>query len=286
MKWELNTVKSELGKIKKTSRNIETKLPGQTKQIDVKLKDLEESQNATAQKVSDLFIEVQDLSREVQGLTGRFEESRYFSEKSAAEYLESREMMAAKIKDLELAVKELEKNLQNESLQKKAAEEEEKKRREAELAAKAAEAEKLRKAQSRQSKPLHRNAKDAYMAAYQTYKEGGTAEARDQFLAVLEKYPENEYSDNARFWIAESYYKEGSYEDAILAYHELQKKNPGSDKVPGAMLKQGLAFFALKDRKNGTLFLEKLIEKYPESEQARLASKKLRKTVTPKKTVK
>ena len=124
------------------------------------------------------------------------------------------------------------------------------------------------------------------MAAYQTYKEGKTEESRNQFMAVLEQYPENEYSDNARFWIAESYYKEGSYEDAILAYHELQKKNPGSDKVPGAMLKQGLAFFALKDKKNGTLFLEKLIDKYPDSEQARLAKKKLRKTVTPKKTIK
>jgi len=97
------------------------------------------------------------------------------------------------------------------------------------------------------------------------------------------KYPENEYSDNARFWVAESYYAEGGYEDAILAYEELFKKNPESDKVPGAMLKQGLAFYALKDNNTGKIVLEKLIEKYPDSEQAKLARKKINKPVPPRK---
>ncbi len=84
-------------------------------------------------------------------------------------------------------------------------------------------------------------------------------------------YSKNEYSDNARFWIAESYYKDGNYEDAILAYEELFKKNPGSDKESGAMLKQGLAFYALKDRKTGKIILEKLMDKYPDGvHQARV----------------
>ena len=85
---------------------------------------------------------------------------------------------------------------------------------------------------------------------------------------MLNNYPDSEYSDNARFWIAESYY-EGNYEDAILAYEELFKKNPQSDKIAGAMLKQGSAFYELNDKKTGNIVLEKLIEKFPDSEQAK-----------------
>jgi tol-pal system protein YbgF len=140
--------------------------------------------------------------------------------------------------------------------------------------------------------------KDIYLDAYQALKEGRTGEARGKFKSLLNDYSENEYSDNARFWIGESYYKDGSYEDAILAYEELFKKNADSDKVPGAMLKQGLAFYALKEKKTGQLILEKLIEKFPDSEQqlilekliekfpdseqARLAKKKMKKLVVTK----
>ncbi len=47
------------------------------------------------------------------------------------------------------------------------------------------------------------------------------------------------------------------------------------------MLKQGLAFYSLKDQKTGKIILGKLIEKYPDSEQAKLAKKKMKKTVVP-----
>jgi TolA-binding protein len=49
------------------------------------------------------------------------------------------------------------------------------------------------------------------------------------------------------------------------------------------MLKQGLAFYALKDKKTGKIILEKLIQKYPDTEQAQLAQKKIRKPAVPKK---
>jgi TolA-binding protein len=41
------------------------------------------------------------------------------------------------------------------------------------------------------------------------------------------------------------------------------------------LLKQAYSFIALGDRKTGTIILEKLIEKYPDSKEAELARKKL-----------
>ena len=280
IKWELNQLRSEVKKIRKTSKSIETQFPGQQKQIDKKLKELEDAQKATAKTVSDLLINVQSLTSEFRILTGRFDEARYFSEKSSAELLDSKNMLIAKVTELELAIEDLKKKLPGPIGEEDAVEKKKDKKTEEKEAVKE-ESKEPEKPGSEEAQKVE--VKDAYMSAYQAYKEGRLEEAREKFMSVLNDYPENEYSDNARFWIAESYYKEESYEDAILAYEELFKKNPESDKVPGAMLKQGLAFYALKDKKTGGIILEKLIEKFPDSEQARLAGKKLRKTVPPKK---
>ena len=85
-----------------------------------------------------------------------------------------------------------------------------------------------------------------------------------------------ELSDNAQFWIAESYYKEGNYEDAILSYENLIKKFPKSDKVPGAMLKQAFAFRALGDLNTTRVILSTLKERFPDSKEAEIATKKLK----------
>jgi tol-pal system protein YbgF len=275
IRWDLNELKADVKNLKKTSRSIETQFPEERQKLGQKIQELEESQNVTAKSVSDLLIKVQELTTQLQILTGRFEEARYFSEKSAAEFLESKDMLIAKLKELEIAVEELKKRLPQVETTAPPVKTEE-----------PPEGKKEEEPATPKTERPKQTVKDVYMAGYQAFKEGRTAEAREIFKSVLKDFPENEYSDNARFWIGETYYKEENYEDAILAYEELFRKNPDSDKIPGAMLKQGLAFYALKDEKTGKLILEELIEKFPDSEQARLAKRKLRKTVPPKKVSK
>ncbi len=288
VRWEMTALKSEVKQIRQKSNTMETQLPGQTKEIDKKIQELEDRQNATAKTVSDLLINVQTMTSEFQVLTGRFEEARYFSEKSTNEVLGSREMLVEKMNAHEIALNNLEKRLAQLSSE-MAVKEQRGKQIEDQIKEEQKKADKDRTPKPRETDKaegkgvLGAEVKDVYMEAYQAYRDGNSEKAREQFMSILNKYPENDYSDNARFWVAESHYSEGSYEDAILAYEELFKKNPESDKVPGAMLKQGLAFYALKDNNTGKIVLEKLIEKYPDSEQARLARKKINKLVPPRK---
>lgn len=283
LQWNINNLNSELNKIKKSSPSSYQKT-----EIDNKLNAIEEKQDATSRTVSDLLIQVQSLASELQILNGRFEEARYFSEKSSTELLESKDMMMAKIKELDLLTEDLKKQLEELKKAFEVAEKEKKKIAEQKKISepvkipekKVKKEPKEAEASAKKEEP---SVKNIYMEGYQLFKEGKTAESRDKFLSVIKNYSENDYSDNARFWLGESYYKEGLYEDAILAYDELFKNNPESDKVPGAMLKQGLAFYALKDEKTGKLILEKLIEKFPDSEPAILAKKKIEKPVVPKK---
>jgi TolA-binding protein len=75
--------------------------------------------------------------------------------------------------------------------------------------------------------------------------------------------------------VGETYYREKWYEKAILEYQKVVEKYPKGNKVPAALLKQGFAFSSIGDNSNGRLILESLIQKYPDSNEAKIAAKKL-----------
>lgn len=111
----------------------------------------------------------------------------------------------------------------------------------------------------------------AYAAAYEFFKDGKFDKARDAFQSFLKQYPDTEYSDNAQFWIGECYYFEKKYENAILEYEKVAKNYPDGDKVPYALLKQGIAFLSLGDKASAKLILQRVIKDYPNTNQARTA---------------
>jgi len=115
----------------------------------------------------------------------------------------------------------------------------------------------------------------AYALAYETFKEGKYEKAREEFQNFLKQYPGSEYSDNAQFWIGESYYFENKYEKAILEYEKVVKNYPKGSKVPYAMLKQGLSFLNLGDKTSARLILQQIMKQYPDTNQARIARAKL-----------
>ncbi len=119
------------------------------------------------------------------------------------------------------------------------------------------------------------DAEEVYNEAYQIYKGGRYPEARSAFAKFLQQFPQDEYADNAQFWIGEAYFKEGKVEEAILAYEEVVKKYPKGNKVPDALLKQGLSFKILGDNDNARILFKRVIEKYPNSPQADVARKEL-----------
>jgi tol-pal system protein YbgF len=116
---------------------------------------------------------------------------------------------------------------------------------------------------------------DLYKDAYETYQRGDYEGARRKFEAFLKQYPNTDLSDNAQFWIGETYYGKKDYEKAILEYEKAIAKYPEGDKIPAALLKQALAFLELGDKTNGRNLLKRVIERYPQSEQADMAKKRL-----------
>jgi tol-pal system protein YbgF len=124
-------------------------------------------------------------------------------------------------------------------------------------------------------KGISAGAGDLYKDAYETFQKGDLEGARRKFEAFLKQYPNTELSDNAQFWIGETYYLKKDFEKAILEYEKAIAKYPEGDKIPAALFKQALAFIELGDKTNARSLLRRVIERYPHSDQAEMAKKKL-----------
>jgi len=115
-----------------------------------------------------------------------------------------------------------------------------------------------------------------YQSAKQAYDQGDFEAAREGFNKLITKYPTSKNADNAQFWIGEIYYHEKWYEKAILEYQKVIEIYPKGNKVQASLLKQGFAFLNLGDKSNARLILSELIKKYPKSNEAKIADRKLK----------
>jgi len=96
------------------------------------------------------------------------------------------------------------------------------------------------------------------------------------FIFHVKNFPKSSMADNSLFWIGEIYYKNGDYKRAIIEYQNVIEKYPSGNKVPAAYLKQGLAFYNIDRKDNAKIIFETLISKFPLSNEALIAKKKLK----------
>lgn len=118
---------------------------------------------------------------------------------------------------------------------------------------------------------------ELYEQAKKAYDGGKLEDARQGFVDLLKQHPTSKHADNAQFWIGETYYRGKWFEKAILEYQKVIEKYPQGNKVPASRLKQGLAFSNLGDKTNARLILQELIKRHPQSNEAKIAAKKLKK---------
>ena len=117
---------------------------------------------------------------------------------------------------------------------------------------------------------------EVYRSAKQAFDQGDSEAARKGFQDFIKRYPDSKNADNAQFWIGEIYYREKWFEKAILEYQNVIEKYPQGNKVPAALLKQGLAFSSIGDQANSKLILEELVRKHPKTNEAKIAAEKLK----------
>jgi tol-pal system protein YbgF len=249
---------------KKEIAQIKTELSNISKDITT-LK--EYSLSAMKESQSSILIQTSDLSKELQTLKGRFDENKYFMDKTIKDLLSERELQQAKIATLENELKDLKSKISSQPAEKKESSAVQEGHKDAEAAQPEAKKDQ-RAADATDPQKL-------YDDAQIDFKEKRYVDARQKFEKFSKDFPKHALAPNSYFWLGESYYADKKYEDAILAYEAFLKKYPNHEKTRGAMLKQAFAFVEIGDKKTGKVLLEKVMEKYPNSREADLAEKKI-----------
>ncbi len=118
--------------------------------------------------------------------------------------------------------------------------------------------------------------KAAYDQAFQALKELRYADAAEEFQSFIDRFPTSEYTDNAQYWLGESYYVTRNYDIALTAFQDLLDQFPDSPKAPDALLKIGYTHYELEQWDSARAALTQVQENYPDSTLSRLAENRLR----------
>jgi len=124
-----------------------------------------------------------------------------------------------------------------------------------------------------ETRPL--SAKTLYDNALRDFINGNYDLSRQQFTDYLTYYGRTELAGNAQFYIGETFYKQGDFRRAITEYDKVLDQFPNSLKTAAAYLKKGYALLELDNREAGVASLRTVVEKFPRSEEAKLAQARL-----------
>jgi len=119
------------------------------------------------------------------------------------------------------------------------------------------------------------NPQELYNTAFLDISKGNYQLALEGFREYLKRFPESELADNAQYWIGEAFYAQGHYHAAFDEFKVVVSKYPQGQKVPASLLKMGYCSLKLGDRLGARKYLEMVTERFPNSEEAKLAKSKI-----------
>jgi tol-pal system protein YbgF len=99
----------------------------------------------------------------------------------------------------------------------------------------------------------------------EAFRGGELGQAVLDFEELVERHPAHPLAGSARFWIGEAYFRTREFQQAAVEYQKAIDGSPGSDKVPEALLKLGLAQRALRREDRAREAWSRLIRDFPDS---------------------
>lgn len=117
--------------------------------------------------------------------------------------------------------------------------------------------------------------RDNYQAAFELLKEQRYDAAAAAFKQFLATYPDSQLADNAQYWLAESYYVTGQFDEALSEFEVVINDHPQSSKVADALLKMGYCNYELQRWDAARDALQRVQREFPDTTAARLADQRL-----------
>jgi len=112
------------------------------------------------------------------------------------------------------------------------------------------------------------SARDEYDAAYGYIMSGEYDLAERSFKTFLANHPTDRRAGSAQYWLGESYFQRNLHREATDAFLKSYTQYPDDVKAPDSLLKLGLAYQGLGERKAACNAYDELLSKYPKASKA------------------
>lgn len=201
-------------------------------------------------QTDELYSKITSQEEALQRLTARLEEQSF-------EIAKLEEKLAKMTADLEIRFKLLEDQTTNIQSQKLVAKTDKSKTKPAINSAKSTPQEKDKRDKS--------GVKEQYDAAYGLLKKGDHIGAEKGFIAFIEKNPKSDLAGNANYWLGETYYARGQYEQAVGIFAEGFTTYKRNSKAPDNLLKLGMSMVHLKKKDEACTAFKSLPVEFPKA---------------------
>jgi tol-pal system protein YbgF len=104
---------------------------------------------------------------------------------------------------------------------------------------------------------------EQYQYAFGLLRQANYVEAEQALRAFIERNPTSPLAGNAQYWLGETYYVRGDYQNAAVAFAEGYQKYPDSGKAPDNLLKLGMSLGEIGAKNDACTALSQLDKQFP-----------------------
>ena len=102
-----------------------------------------------------------------------------------------------------------------------------------------------------------------YDEAFNALRQAKYEDAEKAFEEFLKNHPKHHLTENAKYWLGESYYVRGKFQEAAVAFAEAYQEFPKGAKAPDNLLKLSMSLGSLGKKPDACVTLNELSKKFP-----------------------
>jgi tol-pal system protein YbgF len=107
------------------------------------------------------------------------------------------------------------------------------------------------------------SAENAYTAGLASFRAREYGQAILDFLDIVAKHPTHSLAPSAQYWIAEAYYMQHDYRQALVEFQKVVDWGSANPKVADALLKAGLCYSNLRETSRAQQAWQRVLREFP-----------------------
>lgn len=106
---------------------------------------------------------------------------------------------------------------------------------------------------------------EQYNNAFSLLRQAQYDEAEQALRGFVEQNPDDPLAGNAKYWLGETYYVRGDYQQSAVIFAEAYQQYPDNSKAPDNLLKLGMSLGALGNTADACGTFAELLKRYPKA---------------------